>query len=68
MKYIFTLLITIYQFTLSPILFSIFGQQCRYSPSCSAYAKQAILEKGVIIGIYLAVKRLLSCQPFFTKT
>jgi putative membrane protein insertion efficiency factor len=68
MKYVVTLVITLYQYTLSPLLFALFGSQCRYSPSCSRYAKEAILKKGVIIGGYMAVKRVLSCQPFFTKS
>jgi hypothetical protein len=37
---------------------------CRYNPSCSEYAKQAIKKKGSLEGSYMAVKRLLKCNPF----
>lgn len=37
---------------------------CRFVPTCSEYAKQAILKYGVLKGVFLAVKRLLKCHPF----
>ena len=37
---------------------------CRYTPTCSEYAKDAILEYGPIKGSYLAIKRILRCNPF----
>ena len=36
---------------------------CRFTPTCSQYAKQAISKHGVCKGSYLAVKRLLKCHP-----
>lgn len=68
MKRIFISLITFYQVILSPILRSLVGvkQICRYSPTCSEYAKQSIQAYGALKGISLAAKRLLSCQPFGT--
>ena len=36
---------------------------CRFTPSCSQYAKQAISKHGVCKGIYLAARRLLKCHP-----
>ena len=52
-------LIRIYQLGVSPLL----GQNCRYEPSCSQYAHEALTEHGLIKGSYLAIKRLLSCHP-----
>ena len=40
-----------------------FGQRCRYYPSCSAYAVQAIEEQGVLRGSAMAAWRLLRCNP-----
>lgn len=38
------------------------GGACKYSPSCSEYTKQMIYKKGVLKGIYLGVKRIVSCR------
>ena len=58
-------LIKIYQKTLSPLLSSIFGSACacRFYPSCSNYAAEAIRVHGVIRGSALALVRLLKCTP-----
>lgn len=53
-------LIKLYQFTISPLL----GTNCRFVPSCSNYAIQAIEEKGVFKGIYFSLRRVLKCHPF----
>ena len=45
------------------ILFPSYIPVCRYSPTCSLYALQAI-EKHGVFGVYLAAKRVLSCHPF----
>jgi uncharacterized protein len=37
---------------------------CRYTPTCSEYAIEAVERRGVIIGGFLAAKRVLSCNPF----
>jgi len=60
MKRLLTFLIRVYQLTLSPVL----GSHCRYSPSCSRYAKEAIEKKGVVSGIWQSLLRLLRCHPF----
>ena len=53
-------LIRAYQYTLSPLL----GPSCRFYPSCSEYAYQAIMRHGPVKGLLLAVKRILRCHPF----
>jgi putative membrane protein insertion efficiency factor len=50
----------VYRSTLSPLM----GGQCRYIPSCSCYAEEAIESRGPWRGSALAVWRLLRCHPF----
>lgn len=50
----------LYQRLISPLL----GPRCRYAPSCSDYAIQAIREFGILRGLLLACWRLLRCNPF----
>jgi putative membrane protein insertion efficiency factor len=52
--------IRIYQRLVSPFL----GQRCRYYPSCSEYAVQAIRQFGILKGLVLAGWRLLRCNPW----
>ncbi|MFP6837323.1 MAG: membrane protein insertion efficiency factor YidD [Pseudomonadales bacterium] len=52
--------IQIYQWTLSPFV----GNQCRFYPSCSHYAFEAIEEHGALRGTVLALRRLGRCHPF----
>jgi putative membrane protein insertion efficiency factor len=53
-------LIRIYQLTLSPWL----GRDCRYTPTCSAYAAEAIRRFGPRRGAWLALKRVGRCHPW----
>ena len=53
-------LVRLYRAALSPFL----GQQCRYYPSCSAYAEEALTRHGAIRGSWLASRRLLRCNPW----
>ena len=53
-------LITVYQWLLSPLL----PRACRFSPTCSEYAKLALLEHGPARGAWLAARRVLRCHPF----
>ena len=53
-------LIRLYQLTLSPFI----GGQCRFHPTCSNYALEAIDQPGPIAGSWLALRRLLKCHPF----
>ncbi|TNH15996.1 membrane protein insertion efficiency factor YidD [Halomonas sp. BL6] len=51
--------IRIYQYTLSPLL----GPRCRFWPSCSAYAIEALQVHGPIKGGWMAAKRIVKCHP-----
>lgn len=53
-------LIVVYQRIVSPLL----GPACRYEPSCSAYAREAIEKYGVARGGWIGVKRIARCHPF----
>ena len=53
-------LIKIYQYFFSPWL----GNNCRFTPSCSNYATEAITTYGAFKGSLLALKRIVRCQPF----
>lgn len=52
--------IQLYRLLISPIL----GPRCRYAPSCSAYAVEAIETHGVTRGGWLAVRRIARCHPW----
>jgi len=52
--------INLYQQYISPIL----GPRCRFYPSCSQYAKEAIVSQGLITGGWTAIKRLVKCHPY----
>jgi putative membrane protein insertion efficiency factor len=58
------LAIAVYRRTLSPVLVGIFGQSCRYTPSCSVYASVAIERHGPFRGSWLGLRRLLRCHPW----
>ena len=60
MKQVLLILIKLYQWCFSPF----FGGQCRFYPSCSAYAAEAIDTHGALRGTWLAVARLLRCHPW----
>jgi len=60
MKYLLIFVITLYQKLFSPWL----PPTCRFTPSCSQYAKDALKKHGAVHGLILAVKRLLKCHPF----
>ena len=52
-------LIKVYKFLVSPLL----GQSCRYFPTCSEYSIEALKTFGFFKGLYLSLKRILSCHP-----
>ena len=61
MKKVFLLLIRFYQNAISPW----FPARCRFRPTCSAYAYEAISKYGALKGGWLALRRLLRCHPFY---
>src|SRR5438270_8160418 len=60
MRHLVALLIRLYQWTVSPLL----GPVCRFYPSCSRYALEAVLRFGVVRGGVLAIVRLARCHPW----
>ena len=60
LKYLALKLLRAYQLLISPML----GQNCRFSPSCSNYAMQAIERFGFFKCSWLTTRRLLRCHPF----
>jgi putative membrane protein insertion efficiency factor len=60
MRFVLLALIGFYRLALSPWL----GRRCRYEPTCSAYAAQAIERHGAWRGLWLAARRLGRCHPW----
>jgi putative membrane protein insertion efficiency factor len=60
MKRALQALIRVYQRWVSPML----PPSCRYTPTCSQYAVEALEQRGVIVGIALTAWRILRCHPF----
>ena len=60
MRRLVTAPIVVYQRAISPAL----PRRCKYEPTCSAYAVQAVREFGILRGLVLAAWRLLRCNPF----
>jgi uncharacterized protein len=56
----FVALIKLYQWVLSPLI----GPKCRFTPSCSQYAVEALGKYGVIKGMWMAIKRISRCHPW----
>lgn len=59
LQYIMIAIIKFYQWVISPML----GPRCRFTPTCSHYALEAIKQFGTIKGVQLAIKRVLKCHP-----
>lgn len=56
-------MLDLYRAAVSPILTGVLGHACRFHPSCSVYARQAIAGHGLARGAYFAIRRLLRCRP-----
>lgn len=66
MKKIILLIISLYQRTIAVVLFNLgLKGDCRFSPTCSEYAKLSVSQKGILKGSYLSMVRVLKCQPFY---
>jgi hypothetical protein len=60
MRWLLMALVRLYQLLLSPLL----RPSCRFTPTCSAYAIEALRAHGATAGLWLTVRRLLRCHPF----
>lgn len=60
MKTVLLALIRAYQYLFRPLL----GSNCRFAPSCSDYAREAVATHGALKGAWLAVRRVLRCHPY----
>ena len=58
--YLLIKVIKIYKFLISPFL----GNSCRYLPTCSEYSIDALKTYGFFKGVFLSIKRILSCHPW----
>ena len=56
----FVFLIKIYQFLISPII----GKNCRFNPTCSNYALEALKKHGLFLGMYYSIIRISKCHPW----
>jgi len=60
---IFILPIKFYRYFISPM----FPPSCRFTPTCSEYSMNVILEHGVVKGLYLSIIRISKCHPWYNK-
>ncbi|PAW85915.1 MAG: membrane protein insertion efficiency factor YidD [Pedosphaera sp. Tous-C6FEB] len=54
----------LYRWVISPVLTQMFGAACRFEPTCSVYAMEAVRGHGALRGGWLAARRLARCQPW----
>lgn len=57
---VLVILIKGYRYLISPWL----GDNCRFYPNCSCYVIEALEKRGLVVGLWLGVKRILKCHPF----
>lgn len=60
MRRLLVALVRAYQYALAPW----WGQQCRFTPTCSHYAVEALERHGALAGSWLAIRRILRCHPW----
>lgn len=60
MSWLLRAIITLYQYGISPLM----GAHCRYHPTCSNYAKEAVETHGAWKGMQLSLRRILRCHPW----
>jgi putative membrane protein insertion efficiency factor len=66
LQHFLILAIRAYRLTVSPAQAFLFGggAGCRFTPTCSAYALDAVAQRGAIAGTFLSVKRICRCHPW----
>ena len=60
MKVLLLLMLRAYQYAIRPLM----GANCRFFPSCSDYAREAVERHGAVKGAWLAARRVARCQPY----
>lgn len=60
MTRVLIVLVAVYRYALSPML----GRSCRFHPSCSEYAQEALERHGALRGVWLALRRIGRCHPW----
>jgi putative membrane protein insertion efficiency factor len=65
-QHILIFAVRVYRWTISPVLAFVFGTTagCRYTPTCSGYALEALRTHGAIRGAWLATRRICRCHPW----
>jgi hypothetical protein len=66
LQHIFVFAVRVYRVVISPAQIFLFGSTggCRFTPTCSAYAMDAVREHGAVAGTVLAAKRICRCHPW----
>jgi uncharacterized protein len=62
-RYVGAGIVAIYRAAVSPVIHAINGPACRFEPSCSVYAHDAIAEYGIVRGSIMAIWRVARCNP-----
>ena len=57
-------MLSAYKKTISPVIKMFFSGGCRFTPTCSEYARDAYIKFGALKGSVLSVKRIIRCNPF----
>ena len=64
MRTVVSRLISFYKIIITPVLVRMFGNGCRYYPTCADYSRQAIETHGLYRGFLMSAKRIGKCHPF----
>lgn len=62
-KLLVLFILSLYKKAVSPLLETYLGYGCRFKPTCSEYAREAIEARGLLQGLILSVKRIIRCNP-----
>ena len=65
-QHLLTALLKLYQLAISPVLTALLSPAgaCRFTPTCSAYALEAVQSQGALVGVWLTARRLARCHPW----